>query len=91
MNLNAIKSLRRIYNVPVGLSDHYPNLNVSKLALGLGANIIERHITIDKRLEGPDHILSSTPEEFMDLNDLSKKVIDILGTGEKKSNLVNFR
>ena len=52
MNLNAIKSLRRIYNVPVGLSDHYPNLNVSKLALGLGANIIERHITIDKKIRG---------------------------------------
>ena len=83
MNLNAIKLLKKIYNIPVGLSDHYPNLNVSKLALGLGANIIERHITIDKRLEGPDHILSSTPEEFMDLCDLAKKVIDILGTGEK--------
>ncbi len=83
MNLNAIKLLKKIYNIPVGLSDHYPNLNVSKLALGLGANIIERHFTIDKRLEGPDHILSSTPEEFTDLNSLARNVNNILGTGEK--------
>ena len=53
------------------------------MALGLGANIIERHFTIDKNLEGPDHILSSTPDEFIDLNDLASNVNNILGTGEK--------
>lgn len=83
MNLKAIKLLKKIYDIPVGLSDHYPNLNVSKLALGLGANIIERHFTIDKNLEGPDHILSSTPDEFVDLNNLASNVNNILGTGEK--------
>ena len=59
MNLNAIQTMKNLFKVPVGLSDHYPNIDISIMSLGLGADIIERHFTIDKKLEGPDHILSS--------------------------------
>ena len=70
MNLNAIKTLKHNFNIPVGLSDHFPGIEISLMSLGLGANIIERHFTLDKTFEGPDHILSSEPEEM-------KKLVDI--------------
>ena len=71
MNLKAIQTLKNIYKVPVGLSDHFPGIEISILALGSGANIIERHFTINKNLEGPDHILSSEPDDMAKICDLS--------------------
>ena len=84
MNLNAIKTLKNNFNIPVGLSDHFPGVEISLLSLGLGANIIERHFTLDKTFEGPDHILSSEPEEMKKLVDISKNVISIFGDGQKR-------
>jgi len=84
MNLKAIKTLKKIYNIPVGLSDHYPGIEISILSLGMGANIIERHFTLNKNLEGPDHILSSEPKEMEKLTNFSKSFLDILGDGTKK-------
>ena len=83
MNLKAIKTLKNNFNIPVGLSDHYPGIEISLMALGVGANIIERHFTLDKTFEGPDHILSSEPEEFKKLMSLAKNTISILGDGQK--------
>ena len=54
------------------------------IALGLGANIIERHFTLDKKLEGPDHILSSEPHEIKKLVEISKNSLNILGDGIKR-------
>ena len=62
--MNNIKSL---YQVPVGFSDHTTDLLASKSAIALGADIIERHFTLNKRMEGPDHILSSDPKEITSL------------------------
>lgn len=84
MNLNAIKTLKNIFNVPVGLSDHYPGIEISLMAIGAGANIIERHFTLNKNYEGPDHQISSEPEEFKILLNFSKNSNEILGSGEKK-------
>ncbi len=84
MNLKAINTLKNIYNIPVGLSDHYPGIEISILALGMGANIIERHFTTNKKLEGPDHILSSEPEEMSKLVKLSGNFLNVVGDGEKK-------
>lgn len=83
MNLNAIQTMKNLFKVPVGLSDHYPNIDISIMSLGLGADIIERHFTIDKKLEGPDHILSSEKEEMKKLVNLSHNKNEILGNGEK--------
>ena len=83
MNLNAIKTLKNNFEIPVGLSDHFPGIEVSLMALGLGANIIERHFTINKNFEGPDHILSSEPHEIKKLTDIAKNTISILGNGQK--------
>ena len=83
MNLEAINTMKKIFNVPVGLSDHYPGIEVSILSLGIGADIIERHFTLSKKLEGPDHILSSEQGEMSILVNIAHKRNQILGTGEK--------
>jgi sialic acid synthase SpsE/protoporphyrinogen oxidase len=84
MNLNAIKTLKTNFNIPVGLSDHFPGLEMSYMSLALGANIIERHFTLNKTFEGPDHILSSEPEEFKQLMNIARNTNSILGDGQKK-------
>jgi len=84
MNLNAINTLKKCFNIPVGLSDHTFGLTVSQIALSIGANIIERHFTLDRTSEGPDHILSSEPDELSKLVDFSKRLSGILGDGVKK-------
>ena len=82
--LNAIKTLKMTFNIPVGLSDHYPGIDISLMSIGLGANIIERHFTLDKSLEGPDHILSSEPEELNQLIKIASQSNLILGDGQKR-------
>jgi N,N'-diacetyllegionaminate synthase len=84
MNLNVIKTLRRCFRIPVGLSDHTFGLFVSHTAIVLGADLIERHFTLDRTLEGPDHILSSEPDEFAELVGISKRMPVLLGDGIKR-------
>jgi len=84
MNLDAINTLKKCFNIPVGLSDHTFGLFVSQVALSIGANIIERHFTLDRTSEGPDHILSSEPSEMTQLVDFSKRIRQILGNGIKQ-------
>jgi N,N'-diacetyllegionaminate synthase len=84
MNLKAIQTLKTAFNVPVGLSDHTFGLFVSQTAMILGANIIERHFTLDRTMEGPDHILSSEADEITKLVQMSKQIPKILGDGVKR-------
>ncbi len=84
MNLAVIKNLQNMFNIPVGLSDHSFGLFVSQTAITLGASIIERHLTLDRTLEGPDHILSSEPKEFKKLIDIKNKIPLVIGDGEKR-------
>lgn len=60
-NMNV---LREIYHIPVGVSDHSAGLGVAVAAAALGANIIEKHFTLDKKMKGPDHKFSMIPDEF---------------------------
>ena len=83
MNLKAIETLKRNFNVPVGLSDHYPGIEMSLLSIGIGANIIERHFTLNKSYEGPDHILSSEPKEMKKLVNIAMNSPNIIGNGRK--------
>ena len=84
MNLNVIKNLKKAFQVPVGLSDHTFGLMISHTALALGANLIERHFTLDRSMQGPDHILSSEPDEMIRLVQIAKTMPKILGDGIKK-------
>ena len=72
VNLKFMNNLQSLYQVPVGFSDHTTDLISSKTAIALGASIIERHFTLDKNMEGPDHILSSDKKEMKKLIDFKK-------------------
>ena len=65
LNLSVIPSLKNKYKIPVGLSDHSLDPLIAPLtAVGFGANIIEKHFTLDKSLDGPDHYFSLDPTEL---------------------------
>lgn len=83
MNLKTIKILAKTFNIPVGLSDHSIGLTVTTVALAMGVKIIERHFTLDRFMEGPDHILSSDPKEMRELVRLTSLVPKIQGFGGK--------
>jgi N-acetylneuraminate synthase/N,N'-diacetyllegionaminate synthase len=67
LNLNVIKTLREVFQLPVGYSDHAVGPYPALLSIALGATVIEKHFTLDKKLVGPDHSASSTPAEFEEL------------------------
>lgn len=67
INLKFMQNLKMLYQIPIGFSDHTTDLYASKTAISLGASIIERHFTLDKNMEGPDHMLSSDKEEMKTL------------------------
>jgi N-acetylneuraminate synthase/N,N'-diacetyllegionaminate synthase len=83
VNLKVIKTLKQKFQVPVGFSDHTMEVSVPIGAVALGANIIEKHFTLDRKLEGPDHPYALEPEE---LEFMVKGIRDIeiaLGSGIK--------
>lgn len=67
MNLKAIKTLEKEFNLPVGLSDHSMGTHISTAAVALGAVLIEKHITFNKNDKGPDHKASLDIDEFSTL------------------------
>jgi|694.fasta_scaffold48168_6 sialic acid synthase SpsE len=71
-NLGYLLHLKKRWNRKVGFSSHDANWSICALALSLGAEVIERHITLDKSSPGLDHSSSSTPDEFFLLSDLCK-------------------
>tara|TARA_B100000989_G_C19496280_1_gene452181 strand:- start:348 stop:1397 length:1050 start_codon:yes stop_codon:yes gene_type:complete len=93
VNLYAIKEMQQKLGLNIGYSDHTLGTEVSIAAVALGATVIEKHITIDKSLPGPDHKASIEPAE---LNDLVKQIrsisVAISGNGGKmptSSELIN--
>jgi len=66
-NLTCLATLRDAFGLPVGFSDHTVGLAVPLAAVALGACMIEKHLTLDRALPGPDHLVSATPEELREL------------------------
>ena len=64
VNLNVMKTLKEEFNLPIGYSAHTQSLIVPSAAVAIGANIIEKHFTLDKFMDGPDHLASLEPIEF---------------------------
>jgi sialic acid synthase SpsE len=83
-NLRVINTLKAAFGLPVGLSDHTFGIEVSKIAISIGANLIEKHITIDQKLPGPDHYFSLTKEELTELTQFNKLADKALGSPIKK-------
>jgi len=64
LNLRAIKTLQQAFQVPVGFSDHTMSTSIPAVAVALGACIIEKHYTIDRTMQGPDHKFALEPNEL---------------------------
>jgi N-acetylneuraminate synthase len=67
INLKAMDTLRKEFRVPVGYSDHTQGIDASIAAAALGAEIIEKHFTLDRTMVGPDHAASLEPDELIEL------------------------
>ena len=85
VNLGVIKLLSEKFNVAVGLSDHSTGIYTSLGAVALGACLIEKHFTLDRKAEGPDHASSIEPFEFEELVNGSDAIFKASGS-EKKIN-----
>ena len=76
--------MKTAFKVPVGYSDHTIGNTVSNAAIALGAHLIEKHFTIDTKLEGPDHVLSMDPEGLRTLTKERNVIMTALGDGIKR-------
>ena len=83
INLLYMQQLSK-FDVPVGYSGHERGIAVSTVASVLGANIIERHLTLDRAMDGPDHSASLEPQGFKKLVRDIRQVAQALGTGQEK-------
>ena len=83
-NLRAIQTLRDAFHLPVGFSDHTEGIELSLVAVGMGAVVIEKHITLDRNMEGGDHKASLEPYEFKELVQKIRRLEIALGDGIKK-------
>jgi N-acetylneuraminate synthase/N,N'-diacetyllegionaminate synthase len=83
-NLRVIQMLKDTFNVPVGFSDHSLGNEIAIAAVALGANIVEKHITLDTNLPGPDHRVSLTPHAFKSMVGSIRLVEESRGDGVKR-------
>lgn len=83
VNLRAMDDLRRSLGVEVGYSDHTKGIEVPIAAVALGARVIEKHFTLDKTMEGPDHKASLEPDELKAMVDAIRNIEQALGDGHK--------
>lgn len=83
VNLRALLTLRDELDVEVGYSDHTEGITVAPIAVGLGAGVIEKHLTLDQSLPGPDHRASLEPADFAAMVRDIRIVEKILGNGQK--------
>jgi len=82
-NLRAMETMARAFAVPVGFSDHTLGTNVAMAAVALGACVVEKHVTVDRGLPGPDHAASLEPAEFRAMVRGIRNVEAALGDGWK--------
>jgi N,N'-diacetyllegionaminate synthase len=83
-NLRAMQTMASEFSIPVGYSDHTLGLELSLAAVGMGAQSIEKHFTLDKTMEGPDHAASVEPEELAELVRAIRVIESALGDGVKR-------
>ena len=84
INLSVLESLKEKFNCSIGFSDHSTDSIAAMLSVAYGASVIEKHFTLDKSMEGPDHAASSTPEEMAELISDVKLAQKIVGSPFKR-------
>ena len=84
VNLKAMLSIKEKFGVKVGYSDHTSGIEIPIAAVALGATVIEKHFTIDRTFEGPDHKASLEPHELLEMIKSIRNIENALGDGVKK-------
>jgi N,N'-diacetyllegionaminate synthase len=82
MNLHAMDTMREAFGVPVGLSDHTEGISVAAGAAALGAQLVEKHFTLSREMEGPDHPFAVEPGELKAMVAGIREVEEALGSGQ---------
>lgn len=86
VNLKAMQTLKSAFKCRVGYSDHTMGIEVPIAAVAMGAEIIEKHFTLDKNMEGPDHKASLDPVELKQMVESIRNIEKALGDGIKRPN-----
>ena len=84
VNLRAIKTLECAFKLPTGFSDHTTGIIASVAAVAMGARVIEKHFTLDKESDGPDHKASLNPNELRELVSAIRNIEKARGNGIKE-------
>jgi N-acetylneuraminate synthase len=84
VNLRAILTMEQAFGCPVGYSDHTSGVGVSPWAVAFGACAVEKHFTLDRNMDGPDHRASLEPDELLTLIKTIRQVETALGNGIKR-------
>ena len=87
VNLNAMLTIQKEFGVAVGYSDHTLGIEVDIAAVAMGASCLEKHFTLDKTMDGPDHKASLEPEELKAMVGAIRNIEKAMGNGEKKPSL----
>lgn len=90
INLKAMEQMEKEFELPVGLSDHSKGISVPIAATALGARVIEKHFTLDRTMEGPDHLASLEPDELKEMVKSIREVELALGTGKKEPSFIEL-
>jgi len=93
VNLRAMQTIQKTFNLSVGYSDHSLGIEIPIAAVALGASIIEKHFTVDRNLPGPDHKASLEPAEFANMVAAIRNIEVALGDGVKRpmpSEMINL-
>ena len=90
-NLRMIPRLAESFQVVSGFSDHFPESFLVPPAIALGARVIEKHVTLDRSMKGPDHIFSLEPFELKSMVEQSKATFTALGNGIKAISASEYR
>ena len=85
VNLRAMLTIQKNFKVDVGYSDHTLGIEIPIAAVSLGAKVIEKHLTIDRDLDGPDHRASLEPSEFKEMVQSIRNIESAMGDGIKKA------
>ena len=83
LNMRVMNTLENKFNTSVGYSDHSEGNYAALLSIALGSSVIEKHFTLDKNLNGPDHLASSNPQEFKNLVKSIRKAEKMMGSSIK--------
>lgn len=86
VNLRAMQTMKEAFKCPVGYSDHTMGTEIPIAAVAMGAEIIEKHFTLDRNMEGPDHKASLEPHELKYMVDCIRNIEVALGDGIKRPN-----